>query len=383
MTYSIPFNKPYIPQEKYNVFEEVFKIGKFSGNGKFTTLCHEFFEKKYSFNKCLLTTSCSDALEMCAILADIKSGDEIIIPSFNFVSSANAFELRGGKVVFADTNTDDPNINIDEIEKKITSKTKAVVIVHYAGMSCDMKKLKKITKKYNLLLIEDAAHAIDSFYIENRKKVPLGRFGDLATFSFHETKNINSGEGGMLVINNKNFIKRAEIIWEKGTNRKAFFRGEVNKYEWVDIGSSFLPSEITAAFLYSNLLEMDLIQNKRIKIFNKYYEGLRDLERMGMIVLPKLKDYQFVNGHIFYFLTKSKNETTKILDFLKSNGVDAAFHYQCLHSSQYYLKNNKKESLINSEKFSDQLIRLPLYFDLSENEINYIVKVIEDAYLKN
>ncbi|MBN1187519.1 MAG: dTDP-4-amino-4,6-dideoxygalactose transaminase, partial [Bacteroidales bacterium] len=243
----IPFNKPYLTGKEMHYMYQAIYSGKISGNGIFTNKCHKFFEERFGFKKVLLTTSCTDALEMCAILAEIKPGDEVIVPSYTFVSTALAFVRQGAKIVFADSGDDNPNIDVNSLEGLITSKTKAIVPVHYAGIACDMDPIMDLAEKYKLLIIEDAAQAIDSYY----KGKPLGSIGHLATFSFHETKNINSGEGGMLAINDKRFIKRAEIIWEKGTNRSEFFRGEVNKYGWIDIGSSFLPSEIIAAYLYA------------------------------------------------------------------------------------------------------------------------------------
>ncbi len=261
MEFIIPFNKPYLTGQETNYINQAVESGKISGNGIFTKKCQSFFEDKYGFKKCLLTTSCTDALEMAAILSNIKEGDEIIIPSYTFVSTALAFIRQGAKIVFIDSEADTPNIDVSQIESLITAKTKAIVPVHYAGVACDMDSIMDLANKYNLLVIEDAAQAIDSFY----KGKPLGSIGHMAAFSFHETKNIISGEGGLLVINDERFIDRAEIIWEKGTNRASFFRGEINKYGWVDTGSSFLPSEIIAAFLWAQLENLDLIQIRRKK----------------------------------------------------------------------------------------------------------------------
>ena len=247
-------NKLYITGNEFQYIQSAIANRHLSGNGNYTQLCHQFFNEKYGFKKCLLTTSCTDALEMCAILLDIKSGDEVIMPSFTFVSTANAFILRGAKIILADSLITNPNIDENQLEKLITKNTKAIVVVHYAGIACNMGAIMQIANKHNLFVVEDAAQAIDSFYVnEENSKQPLGSVGHMATFSFHESKNIQCGEGGMLVINDERFIARAEIIWEKGTNRAAFFRGEIDKYNWVDIGSSFLPSEITAAFLYAQL----------------------------------------------------------------------------------------------------------------------------------
>ena len=256
----IPFNKPYLSGKETFYIEDAVSSGKISGNGKYTKMCQDYFESKYAFKKCLLTTSCTDALEMCAILANIEKDDEIIIPSYTFVSTALAFIRQGAKIIFADSNSENPNIDVEKIESLITSKTKAIVPVHYAGIACDMEEIMNLASKYNLLVIEDAAQAIDSYFIFNDgTKKALGSIGHLSAFSFHETKNIISGEGGMLAINDEKFIHRAEIIWEKGTNRAEFFRGEINKYGWVDTGSSFLPSEIISAFLWAQLEQLDFI----------------------------------------------------------------------------------------------------------------------------
>ena len=265
----IPFNKPYLTGKETEYIHDAVNTGKISGNGKYTKLCQTFFEERYGIKKCLLTTSCTDALEMAAILINIQPGDEVIIPSYTFVSTANAFVLRGAKIVFADSGKENPNIDVQTLEALITSKTKAIVPVHYAGIACDMDTIMDLANKYNLYVIEDAAQAVDSFFTgKDGVKKALGSIGHLAAFSFHETKNIISGEGGMLAINDNQFIARAEIIWEKGTNRSAFFKGEVDKYGWVDIGSSFLPSEIIAAFLWAQLENLETIQAKRKEIWN-------------------------------------------------------------------------------------------------------------------
>jgi len=325
----IPFNKPYLSGKETEYIQQAAAALKLSGDGKFTKQCHSFFEKRYGFNKCLLTTSCTDALEMAALLADIKPGDEIIVPSFTFVSTANAFVLRGAKIVFADVEETTGNLDTSKIEELVTPQTKAIVPVHYAGVACDMDKLMSIAQKNNLVVIEDAAQAIDSFY--NNK--PLGSFGQFAAFSFHETKNIISGEGGMIVINKKENIDRAEIIREKGTNRSQFFRGEVDKYGWVDIGSSFLPSEIIAAFLYAQLENLDNIQDKRKKIWHYYADALSSLATDEHVRLPFIPLYATNNAHMFYLLCRSLDERTRLIAHLKSKGIKAVFHYQFLHKS--------------------------------------------------
>lgn len=368
----IPFNKPFLTGNETQYIEQAVKSGKISGNGIFTKKCHEFFQKKYGLTKCLLTTSCTDALEMAAILIDIKEGDEVIIPSYTFVSTANAFVLRGAKIIFADSSINNPNIDVNKIEELITAKTKAIVPVHYAGIACDMDKISEISNKYNLFVIEDAAQAIDSFY----KGKPLGSIGNLGTFSFHETKNIISGEGGMLIINDDRFIKRSEIIWEKGTNRAEFFRGEINKYGWVDIGSSFLPSEIISAFLYAQLENLEKIQNKRIEIWYTYYDRLKVLETKGNVILPHVPEYATNCGHMFYLITQDLNQRDKLLKYLNDNGVNAIFHYMSLHKSKYYHNKALESNLPNSDRYSDCLVRLPLFYDLSQDEVNYVIEKV-------
>jgi len=372
----IPFNKPYLTGKETHYIYQAVNSGKISGDGIFTKKCHAFFENKFGFNKTLLTTSCTDALEMAAMLINIQAGDEIIAPSFTFVSTVNAFVLRGANIIFADSETNTPNIDASQIEKLITSKTKAIVIVHYAGMACDMDAIMAIAEKYDIYVIEDAAQAIDSYY----KGKPLGSIGDFATFSFHETKNIIAGEGGMLVINNDKFIERAEIIREKGTNRSSFFRGEVDKYGWVDIGSSFLPSDIIAAFLYAQLENLEDIQLKRKQIWNTYYEGLIELENKSLVTLPKIPVYASNNAHMFYLTCHSLEERTRLILHLKENDIYSVFHYLSLHKSPYYIDQYNGEELINADKYSDCLVRLPLFYELTDNEINYIIHKINLFY---
>lgn len=366
----IPFNKPYLTGKETQYIEDAVKSGKISGNGKYTVKCQTFFEQNYGFKKCLLTTSCTDALEMAAILIDLQAGDEVIIPSYTFVSSANAFVLRGANIVFADSSKDNPNIDADTIESLITPKTKAIVPVHYAGIACDMDKIMELANKYNLYVIEDAAQAIDSYYIgKDGIKKALGSIGHLAAFSFHETKNIISGEGGMLAINDEKFINRAEIIWEKGTNRSSFFRGEVDKYGWVDIGSSFLPSEIIAAFLWAQLENLESIQKKRKKIWNEYYLNLKDWAESNNIALPIIPEYATNNAHMFYLVCNNLEQRTALIRKLKDNDILAVFHYISLHKSPYFLKSHEDERLPQTELYTDCLVRLPLFFELQTESI--------------
>jgi len=368
----IPFNKPHLTGKEAHYLYQAVQSGKLSGNGIFTKKCHEFFENRYGFKKVLLTTSCTDALEMAAILIDIQPGDEVIVPSYSFVSTANAFVLRGAKIVFADSRNDHPGIDEDKIEGLITPKTKAVVPVHYAGVACDMDKIMDIANRHDLLVIEDAAQAIDSFYTgRDGIKKPLGSIGHLSAFSFHETKNIISGEGGMLVVNDPKFENRAEIIWEKGTNRAAFFRGEVKKYGWVDIGSSFLPSEIIAAFLWAQLENLDDIQNRRKKIWNNYWQGLKNWSIDSGINLPYIPYYAFNNAHIFYLVCKNLTQRITLINKLKENDIQAIFHYLSLHKSPFYKNKHDGSDLPESDRYSDCIVRLPFYYDLMVDD-NYL-----------
>lgn len=375
---TIPFNKPFIIGNELKYIEEAVNSGKISGDGLFTKKCQNFFEEKYSFPKVLLTTSCTDALEMAAILCDIKEGDEVIVPSYTFVSSANAFALRGAKIVFVDSYNDNPNIDPKEIEKHITSKTKVIVPVHYAGVACDMEAIMNLAKQHNIFVVEDAAQAIDSYYtFANGTKKALGSIGHFAAFSFHETKNIIAGEGGMLVVNDEKYFERAEIIREKGTNRSAFFRGEVNKYGWVDLGSSFLPSEIISAFLYAQLENLEKIQSKRIDIWNRYAEGLAELVDIGKIQLPIIPNYATNNAHMFYIICKNYDERTTLIKYLKEKDIHPVFHYLSLNKSEYFLKNNPEINIPNSDHFTDCLLRLPFYYDLSIDIQKLIIKEIK------
>ena len=362
--------------------EEAVKSGKISGNGLFTKKCQEFFEKEFGFKKTLLTTSCTDGLEMAAILADIKEGDEVIVPSFTFVSTALAFVRQGADIVFADSYPNNPNIDADQIEALITEKTKAIIVVHYAGVACDMDKIMSIANKHKIIVIEDAAQAIDSYYIsKDGTKKALGSIGHLSAFSFHETKNIISGEGGMLCINDDRFIQRAEIIWEKGTNRSQFFRGEVDKYSWVDTGSSFLPSEIISAFLWAQIENMRDIQDKRIKIWNRYYEGLSSFEPVSIKKpkLPLVPEYATNNAHMFYLVCDNVDDRTKFIQHLKDKGILSVFHYLSLHKSSYYEKySTRKSELPNSDMFSDCLVRLPLFYELTNEQVEYIINTIKE-----
>ncbi len=376
----IPFNKPFLTGRELEYIQDAVTLGKLSGNGKYTKLCHSFFQQKYGFKKCLLTSSCTDALEMSAILANIGPGDEVILPSFTFVSTANAFLLRGAKLIFADSRADHPGIDEQSLKNLITEKTKAIVVVHYAGVSCDMKQIMELADNYGLIVVEDAAQAIDGYYSYDGVMRPLGSIGHLATFSFHETKNIISGEGGMLVINDERFIERSEIIWEKGTNRSSFFRGEVDKYGWVDIGSSYLPSEVVSAFLFAQLENIDSIQDKRKKVWNMYHENIHD--RSELFSKPNIPDYSTNNAHLYYLVAISGGVRDLLISKLSENGIHSVFHYLSLHKSPLAQANQwSQPDLPMSDNYSDRLVRLPLFYDLKEEEIWHIIDTINSIEL--
>ena len=368
----IPFNKPYLHGRELVYIAQAVASGKISGDGIFSKKCHAFFEDRYGFAKALLTTSCTDALEMCALLLKIHEGDEVIVPSFTFVSSANAFALRGAKLVFADSEADNPNIDYAQIESLITPQTRAIVVVHYAGVACDMDRIQEIALRHGVIVIEDAAQAIDSYY----KGRPLGSLGAMSAFSFHETKNVIAGEGGLLAINDPLYINRAEIIREKGTNRSSFFRGEVDKYGWVDIGSSFLPSDIISAYLYAQLENLELIQSRRKAIWMRYWEHLAPALPEFGISLPEVPDYATNNAHMFYLVCRDLEQRTQLISSLKAKDIHAVFHYLSLHDSPYYQQKHDGRPLPNSDHFSNCLVRLPLFFELKDDEIDLICDCI-------
>lgn len=373
----IPFNKPHLAGNEMRYIEQAVQSGKISGNGTFTQKCQSFLEARYGFKKCLLTTSGTDALEMAAMLLNLGPGDEVIMPSFTFVSTANAFILRGARIVFADSRTDHPGIDEDKIEELVTPKTKAIVPVHYGGVACEMDKIMAIAARHSLFVVEDAAQAIDSFYCKkDGSKRPLGSIGHLAAFSFHETKNIQCGEGGMLVINDERFMRRAEIIWEKGTNRAEFFRREVDHYNWVDIGSSFLPSEVSAAFLWAQLEKLENIQKKRVTLWNHYWRGLLNVAADAKILLPIIPSYSSNNGHVFYLQCRDLTQRTSLIDKLRKNGMQAVFHYLSLHRSPYYKARHDGRELPEADHYTDCLLRLPMYYELPRAAIAGIIAVI-------
>lgn len=374
----INFNKPHLTgKEAHYMYQAVFNC-KLSGNGDFTKKCQSFFEQRYGYKKAILTTSGSDALEMAAILCNINPGDEVIVPSYTFVSSALAFVRERAKIVFADSCANNPNIDPDKLEELITPKTKAIVVVHYAGIACDMDKIMDIAHRHGILVVEDNAQGLDSFY----KGRPLGSIGDLGCISFHETKNITAGgEGGLLIVNDEQYTRRAEIIWEKGTNRAEFFRGMVNKYGWVDTGSSFLPSEVNAAFLLAQLEELDTIQNRRKMLWDIYHEELAPLAVKGYFTLPDIPGYATNNAHMFYIVCRNIDERSALISFLKDNGIQACFHYLALHRSEYYTTHyTERPELPNCDRFADCLVRMPMYYELKEDEVKYITDKIKAFY---
>jgi len=381
----IHFNKPCIIGKETEYIRQAVESGKISGNGEFTHRCQDFFEKRYGFRKCLLTTSCTDALEMAALLTGVGPGDEVIVPSYTFVSSALAFVRTGATIVFADSREDEPNLDATKLESLITPKTRVLVPVHYAGCACDMDAIMAIAKKHDLIVVEDAAQAIDSFYEstkvkvegEQRRRIPLGGVGHLAAFSFHETKNITAGgEGGLLVVNDERFVRRAEILWEKGTNRAEFFRGEVNKYGWVDVGSSFLPSEINAAYLWAQLENLDVIQAERKRIWERY------ANEFGAPVIPKGATN---NAHMYYLLFENLERRSDFIAKMRAKDILTPFHYLPLHSSDFYRARAAalgrpelaEAKLPNCDRYADTLVRLPLYYSLGADQDRVIAAVKE------
>ncbi|MBI3591589.1 MAG: dTDP-4-amino-4,6-dideoxygalactose transaminase [Candidatus Melainabacteria bacterium] len=374
----IPFNKPSFTGAELDYISKAVLSGKISGDGTFAKMCHELLEKKFNAKKILLTTSCTHALELASLLLDLKEGDEVIVPSYTFVSTVNAFILRGAKPIFVDIRLDTKNIDENLIEEKITKNTKAIFPVHYAGVACDMDRIKEIAKRYNLFIVEDAAQGVNAKY----KNQYLGTMGTFGCYSFHETKNFMCGEGGAIVINDERFIERAEIIREKGTNRSKFFRGEIDKYTWVDIGSSFLPSDVLAAFLYAQLENMDSINSVRKRIYDKYLHGFADLETKGSIALPFIPKDCISNYHMFYILLNSELERNALIQHLKGNGIDGVFHYVPLHSSPMGLKfGYKNGDLPITEDVSKRLLRLPFYNGISEEEQIYIINQVKSYLL--
>lgn len=375
----IPFNRPFLTGQEIVNISRAFEDRKLSGDGEFTKKCQGWFESRYGFHKTLLTTSCTDALEMCALLLDIQPGDEVILPSYTFVSTANAFALRGARLVFADSRSDHPNIDAAQIESLITPRTRVIAVVHYAGIACEMDRIKGLANRQGISIVEDAAQGIESFYKGRR----LGSLGDLSAFSFHETKNVQCGEGGLLAINNPKYDSRAEIIREKGTNRSSFFRGEVDKYGWVDIGSSFLPSDILAAVLFAQVSAIETIQRERLRVWSRYARNLVIGEQRGWFALPRIPEYATNNGHMFYIVCRSLDERTGLIDLLKRNGVMAVFHYISLHTSPFFVEQHDKRALPNSDRYTDCLLRLPLFPELESRQVDAICDTILSFYSRS
>lgn len=378
-TYRIPFNRPFLAgKELYYIAQSVLS-GHTAGDGQFTKKCQTLMEKKFGANKILLTNSCTAALEMAAILCGVGPGDEVILPSFTFVSTANAFFLRGAKLVFVDIRQDTLNIDETKIEEAITERTKAIVPVHYAGIACEMDTIMDLAHRHNFYVIEDAAQGVNAKYNNGY----LGTIGHIGTYSFHETKNYICGEGGAIVINNEDFVERAEIIREKGTNRTKFFRGEVDKYTWVDIGSSYLPSDILAAFLYAQLENMEQINKRRKELFDYYYKALIPLVNDGKLRLPYISGECQSNSHLFYIILHDENTRNALMDHLKSNGILAVFHYPPLHLSKVCRSMGYTDGQLPvTEAMSGRLLRLPFYHDMTSWEQAEVVAAIKDFFQK-
>jgi dTDP-4-amino-4,6-dideoxygalactose transaminase len=371
----IPFNKPYLHGRELVYIAEAVASGKISGDGVFTQRCHTFFERRYGFRKALMTTSCTDALEMAALLLDIREGDEVIVPAFTFVSTANAFALRGAHIVFADSEPHNPNIDARKLAELITPRTRAIVVVHYAGVACDMDPILALARERGIAVVEDAAQAIDSYY----KGQPLGGLGMFGAFSFHETKNVIAGEGGLLTINDATHIARAEVIREKGTNRSAFFRGEIDKYGWVDIGSSFLPSDIVSAYLYAQLEVLDTIQARRKALWKRYHDQLAAALQRHEVEAPYIPKWATNNGHLFYIVCRSLAHRTCVLAKLREVGIHAVFHYLSLQSSPYFHSRHDGRDLPHCDRFADCLLRLPLYYEMTDEQCDFISDTLLDA----
>lgn len=367
----IAFNVPIISETERRYVLEALESPKHAGDGPFTKRCQQFFESHFGFRKALLTTSCTDALELSALLLGVGPGDEVIMPSFTFVSTANAFALRGAKLVFADSEADNPNISAETITALVTPRTRAIVVVHYAGVACDMDPIMALAERHDIAVIEDAAQAVDSFY----KGRPLGGIGVMGAFSFHETKNISSGEGGLFVTQDAHLARRAEVLREKGTNRSAFFRGEVDKYSWVDVGSSFLPSDILAAYLAGQIERIAEIQNRRIEIWDQYREHLDSVRQYG-VSLPQIPSYATNNAHMFYLVCENLAQRTRLIARLREAGVQAPFHYLSLHNSAYFQERHDGRPIPNSDRYTNCLLRLPLHLGLSDDDVRHVADAV-------
>ena len=375
-----PFHRPFHAGSALPFLAEVLASGHTSGNGSYTRSCQQFFEARYGFQRCLLTHSCTAALEMAALLLDIQPGDEVIVPSYTFVSTANAFALRGARIVFADSQRDHPNMDADCLEPLLSPRTKAIVPVHYAGTACDMDAIEALAKHHGLWIVEDAAQAIDNYHVSPDKGTrSLGSIGHLAAFSFHETKNISCGEGGMLLINDDRFAERADIVWEKGTNRSAFRNGRADAYTWMALGSSFLPPETTAALLWAQLEHIDAVQAHRRNSWEQYHRTLEPLEARGIAQRPRIPAYSGNNAHTYYLLFRDTETRTTALQHLNRVGVDARTHYRCLHHSPFYTHTHGYRALPRAERHAECLLRLPLYDGISMADISEIAQILLDV----
>ncbi len=372
---TIPFNASFKTGDEINYIDELIKNQSLAGNHKYTKLCHEFFEEKFHLKNTYLTSSCSKALEIAAQLCNLLPEDEVIIPSFSYITDASSFFKTGAKIVFADSEKQRPHIDAASVLQKITAKTKALLIIHYAGIPCNMDEILTIVKKHNLILIEDCAQAIGVKY----KNEFVGGFGDFATFSFHETKNIHCGEGGLLVVKDEKNNIEARRIWQEGTDKFDFENGLKKSYEWVTLGSSYQPSELSAAFLYAQLQGYESVNNRRKRLWENYYHKLHVLCQNGRIILPK-RDLQDFNGHIFYFGVSSKTQREALMLFLRAQNVQATFHYLPLHKSPFWLQENIDETLVNSEYWGDCIIRLPLYYSLTEKDQQFIIDLVHQFF---
>lgn len=368
----IPFNKPHLTGKEIEYITKAVENGKIAGDGAYTRQCERLLERRYGYRKCMLTSSGTDALEMAAILTGVGEGDEVIMPSFTHASTANAFVMRGAHVVFADSYADHPCIDAGSIESLVTPRTKVIVAVHYAGIACDMDAIRSIANKHQLLIIEDCSLALDSYY----KKRPLGGIGHMAALSFHESANVQCGEGGMLVINDEQFIDRADIIWQKGTNLTACMEGKADRYQWLDIGSSFMPSDIVAAFLLAQLESMDEIQAAYKARWEAYYNALLPLEKEGILELPKIPKHTTYNWQKFFIISRNAEERQELISALKARDTHPLLHYQALHNSPFYRQHHDGRDLPNADRFSDKLLRLPYHLSLTQEEIKKVAAII-------
>lgn len=381
----INFTQPYIEEKDMEILKdsifngESFPNNKICGDGKYTEKVTSWFKDNLNIKNLLLTTSCSSALDMSAILCDLRENDEVILPSYTFVSTANAFLLRGAKLVFADVDPATMNIDLEDVEKKITSRTKVICPVHYAGTSCDMDKLQDLAKKHGIIIVEDAAQAVGSYY----KDKPLGIIGDYGCFSFHETKNYIMGEGGAIIVNNEENYLRAEIVREKGTDRSQFLRGMVDKYTWRNLGSSFLPAELPVALLYTQLSKFDFIMEQRMHVWESYHKAFEILENEGEVIRPVIPDYNKHNAHMYYLILKSNEERDKFISEMKKQGINCVFHYVPLHTSPMGEKlGYKVGDLPNTEEYAARLVRLPMYAGMKEEDLEYIILKVKQFFNK-